>query len=331
MQYIGSVTSGGQARFVPENSPAQRLRLTTIPIQAAETPEANEINLTPYQGMRIDFEGQHSDDTWVWGVRGDIKVRQQKPDDETYEEAADEGAFALRPEEEVTRITERQVHLLRRGVICTTDYRARKRSPLEIVLDATEGFIPLWAENQVLRWKFNEASLAIFKKPESVKSRITELLGAALAAWGEAAPIRFIENRDNSDFEIVMEEHESCTPQGCTLAQAFFPDAGRHQLFIFPTMFQQSMKEQVDTMAHEIGHVFGLRHFFAPEVETPWPSVIFGEHKPFSIMNYGNNSELTEADRSDLKLLYEGTWSGQLKKINGTPVKLVQPYHYLHT
>jgi hypothetical protein len=331
MQYVGVVTSSGQARFVPENAPAQRLRLTTIPIQAAETPEAKEIDLTPYQGTAIDFEGQRSDDTWVWGVRGDIRVRQKQPGAETYAEEATKSAFALRSEEEVARVTERQVHLLRTGVICTTDFRARKRSPFEIVVDATEGFIPLWAQNQVLRWKFNEASLAVFKQPESVKARIRELLGAAIAAWGEAAPLRFSENRDNSDFELVVEQHESCTPQGCTLAQAFFPDAGRHQLFIFPTMFEQNTKEQIDTMAHEIGHVFGLRHFFAPELETPWPSVIFGEHKPFSIMNYGNNSELTEIDRSDLQLLYKGAWNGQLTNINGTPIQLVRPYHSLHT
>jgi len=241
------------------------------------------------------------------------------------------GLLALSPGEELVRITEPQVHLLGRGVICATDYRARKRSPFEIVLDATEGFIPLWAENLVLRWRFNSASLSVFQQSESLKSRIRALLGEAITAWGDAAPIRFTENSDNSDFEIVVEQHESCTPQGCTLAQAFFPDAGRHQLFIFPTMFGQSKQEQVDTMAHEIGHVFGLRHFFAPENETSWPSVIFGEHKPFSIMNYGNNSELTPADQRDLKLLYESAWSGQLKNINGTPIKLVRPYHYLHT
>lgn len=55
-------------------------------------------------------------------------------------------------------------------------------------------------------------------------------------------------------------------------------------------MFEQSKKEQMDMMTHEIGHVFGLRHFFAPENETLWPSVVFGKHKPFSIMNYGNAS-----------------------------------------
>jgi hypothetical protein len=173
------------------------------------------------------------------------------------------------------------------------------------------------------------ASLSVFQQPEAVASRIRELVGEAIIAWGDAAPIRFDENSDNSDFEIVVERFPDCTPQGCTLAQAFFPDAGRHQLLVFPTMFEQSRKEQVDTLTHEIGHTFGLRHFFAPDVETPWPSVIFGQHNPFSIMNYGRLSELTEVDRSDLNLLYESVWSRRLRKINGTPVKLFRPYHYL--
>ena len=240
----------------------------------------------------------------------------------------DRDLLALNGADDLTSSTEPLVHQLKKGIICSTDRRAQPRSPVSIVVDATEGFIPLWDENLVLRWTFNRASLSVFRQPEAVKTRIRELLNTAIAAWEDAVPIRFVENPDNSDFEIVAERNQDCTPQGCTLAQAFFPDAGRHQLFVFPTMFQQTRKEQADTLAHEIGHVFGLRHFFAPDQETRWPSEIFGKHRPFSIMNYGELSELTVTDRSDLKKLYRSAWDGGLTNINGTPIKLVRPFHY---
>ena len=60
--------------------------------------------------------------------------------------------------DKLAKTMEAEVHQLKEGIICKTDYRARKRSPLDLVLDATEGFIPLWAEDSVLRWRFNAAS-----------------------------------------------------------------------------------------------------------------------------------------------------------------------------
>jgi Matrixin len=256
-------------------------------------------------------------------MKGTDKYSTNEPNSEEHD------LLALKAAEELFNVTDRQVHRLNEGIICRTDYRPVKRDPRRIVVDATEGFIPLWAENLVLRWKFNEGSLAIFQQPEAIKNKIRDLFNSAIMAWGDAAPIRFAEVDGNADFEIFMENNDDCNPQGCTLAQAFFPDGGRHQLYIFPKMFGQIKKEQVDTLTHEIGHVFGLRHFFAPEQETPWPSEIFGESKPFSIMNYGDKSELTDVDRSDLEKLYKSAWSGQLTKINGTPIKFVQPFHYL--
>jgi len=139
-------------------------------------------------------------------------------------------------------------------------------------------------------------------------------------------PIKFAEREDVWDFEIVTKRSDDCDINGCVLASAFFPDAGRHELVIYPKMFTQIRKEQVDTFIHEIGHVFGLRHFFAQVNETTWPSEVFGTHKPFSIMNYGSQSELTDDDKADLKQLYQKAWNGELTEVNGTPIQFVKPF-----
>ena len=127
-----------------------------------------------------------------------------------------------------------------------------------------------------------------------------------------------------------MSSSDNCNSNGgCTLASAFFPDPGRHKLMMYPKMFTQSRKEQVDTFIHEIGHIFGLRHFFAKISETQWASEIFGSHKPFGIMNYGIQSELTHDDKADLARLYDLVWSRSISTINKTPIVQVRPYHEL--
>lgn len=237
----------------------------------------------------------------------------------------------LRDPEEAALEKEPHVHVFGDGVICETDTRGYpepgNRGPASLVVDASEGFIPLWDPGVILRWRFQEHSMAVFVNPEAAKAAIRALFGRALLSWGDAAPVRFAEQDDVWDFEIVMREADQCNPTGCVLASAFFPDAGRHELKIYPRMFTQSPKEQVDTLIHEIGHVFGLRHFFANISETAWPSEVFGEHRPFTIMNYGAQSELTDDDKADLRRLYETAWTGELVAINRTPIRFMRPFH----
>lgn len=78
---------------------------------------------------------------------------------------------------------------------------------------------------------------------------------------------------------------------------------------------------------HGLGPAFGSRHLFALVQESKWPAVVFGEHNHFSIMNYGETSRLTDADRRDPKTLYSLVWSGKLIAIDGSPIRLVTPYH----
>jgi hypothetical protein len=241
-------------------------------------------------------------------------------------------SFQLRNQDEAAREADPKVHVFGRGVICDTEARGyptpENRTPFELVVDASEGFIPLWAKGMTLHWRFQERSMSLFEDPETAKTGIRELLGEALLAWGrDAVPVKFAQRDDVWDFEIVIREADRCNINGCVLASAFFPDQGRHELVIYPKMFTQSKKEQIDTLVHELGHSFGLRHFFANISETRWASEVFGTHKPFTIMNYGSQSELTDDDKTDLKRLYQMAWNGELTEINGTQIRLVKPFN----
>jgi hypothetical protein len=239
-------------------------------------------------------------------------------------------SLQLRSQDDAAREMEDEVHVFGPGIVCDTERRGyaapRNRSRLELMVDATEGFIPLWAPGTTLRWRFQERSLQLFLDPEAAKATVRDLLAEAVLAWGDAAPVRFTHGEDAWDFEIAMRDVDRCNVSGCVLASAFFPDGGQHELTIYPRLATQSKQEQVETLVHEIGHMFGLRHFFANISEQAWPAVIFGTHQRFTIMNYGPDSRLTDEDKADLTTLYQAAWSGQLNQINGTPIRLLRPF-----
>lgn len=254
------------------------------------------------------------------------------------------------PEETASRKKER-LHVYGKGagsgkgIICVTDSLGQPKHPwrddpeivemlkrvshdflTEIVVDATEGFIPLWEEHSTLRWRFNDVSMQVFADPAAAKTAIEALFAEAVGRWGNACPVSFKKDDSRYDFEIRMHSEKRCSPNGCVLASAFFPDGGQHELQIYPTMFEQPREEQIETLVHEIGHVFGLRHFFALVSESAWPAIIYGEHKKFSIMNYGADSRLTDDDKADLQRLYENVWARKIVALNGTPITLMRPF-----
>lgn len=228
--------------------------------------------------------------------------------------------------------SESNIHIYgAKSMNCETESKGyatpKNRKPLEIVVDASEGFIPLWKKGKILRWRFSPSLYNFFQNPEEAMMEIRKIFSKGILAWKDATPIKFSERNNAWDFEITVKK-DNCNYGGCTLASAFFPDSGRHQLTIYPKLFSQSPEEQTETMAHELGHIFGLRHFFANISEKAFPSVKFGQQNQFTIMNYNENTIMTDNDKNDLKALYEKVWSGELTEINGTRIVTFLPYHY---
>jgi hypothetical protein len=109
--------------------------------------------------------------------------------------------FKLRDSSAPSSQSEDLVHVYRKKRIrCDTDSRGfatpANRSPLELVVDASEGFIPLWAKSSILRWRFRESSLQAFQDPNAAEAAIEQLFGEAILAWGDAAPIKFTKDID---------------------------------------------------------------------------------------------------------------------------------------
>lgn len=207
--------------------------------------------------------------------------------------------------------------------------KVKKKKEEPVLLKAVVGYgdnIPLWNKNVTLKWKFN-AMFDAYSNSDDVKNYIRGLINSAILSWGTAAPIQFKETSSNTfDFDITMAP-DNCTAAGaCSLAAAFFPNANQNSVALFPRMFTLNKSKQVDTIIHEMGHIFGLRHYFAQEKEDQWRSEIFGHHNPLTIMNYGDLSTLTAYDKEDLETLYNLVWSGKLKDINGLPVELFNSF-----
>ena len=250
-----------------------------------------------------------------------------------FELADQQNPFVLGDVGNVNTLVKKNVHLIgnTQQHPCRTDSigyaTPEDKSEQELRVDSHLGFIPLWAPETTLRWRFQEQSLAMFRNPEAAKAALRALLGEALSGWGDAAPVKFSEQRDLWDFEVVVRANVDCDASGCVLASAFFPDPGRHELVLYPTLFETPRIEQIETLQHEFGHIFGLRHWFANVREQSWPSALFGNNDKFTIMNYGADSTLTKDDLKDLQALYAGVWSGVIGEINGTKVQMMRPYH----
>ncbi len=218
-----------------------------------------------------------------------------------------------------------------KSYICSTQPASQTE---KAVVDAQHGYIPLWQKGKALRWTFAPSSLDSFvrksKKFDNVndlKDNIRGLLIAALKHWGSAVPIKLSENKLNPDIKIKIRSNNHCDNQGCITAEAFFPNSNQNYLWLYPVFFEYSRNQQIVILAHELGHIFGLRHTFALKDEDE-PAEEFGRNDEFSIMGPSSkNRRVTLTDKKDLSQLYKLAWDNKLSARLKKTVRLQAPFH----
>ncbi|KAL3493939.1 hypothetical protein BJX62DRAFT_234794 [Aspergillus germanicus] len=92
-----------------------------------------------------------------------------------------------------------------------------------------------------------------------------------------------------------------------TLAEAFFPnDIDLNSLIVYPFAFQPGKVQYLKNIfLHELGHVLGLRHEFAPEFEAGLDSVQVGPRNPTSVMGYDFPPLMQTSDINSTKVFYK--------------------------
>lgn len=111
-----------------------------------------------------------------------------------------------------------------------------------------------------------------------------------------------------------------------TLAAAFFPNnVDLNVLNVYPAAFEEGTVQYLKNIfLHELGHVLGLRHEFAPERETEdnLKSVQIGPRNPTSVMAYEFPPQIQPSDIESAKAFYEfpGTHLGVMQKTGTLPI-----------
>ncbi|KAL2826196.1 hypothetical protein BJY01DRAFT_229849 [Aspergillus pseudoustus] len=92
--------------------------------------------------------------------------------------------------------------------------------------------------------------------------------------------------------------------QGTVLAEAFFPNENDlSYLNVYSASFEPgTVQFLTNIFLHELGHVLGFRHEFAPELEGD--TVQFGPRNPLSVMGYEFPPDLQKSDEESAEAFY---------------------------
>lgn len=177
-------------------------------------------------------------------------------------------------------------------------------------------FIPRWKRNSEVKF----ATFANGYATSDQAQYAARMLKKAADAWTDLdLGVKFSWTNDIEDAAFVLGYGGD---GGSTLARAFFPnEQDLNMLYVYKGAFEPGrINYMKNIFLHELGHVLGLRHEFAPEQEGG--TVQLGIRDVQSVMSYVFPPDIQASDKKSTREFYN---LDDDAKIGGWPLKLFVP------
>jgi hypothetical protein len=132
------------------------------------------------------------------------------------------------------------------------------------------------------RWNMLGGNVPCFKKVDTISAAVFQLKYAARS--------------DSKNGETAF-------------ARAFFPGDVPLTVYVYALSFKPLYRNYLaNIFCHELGHILGARHSFAPEREHKVPCKILGERNPDTVMQYPDHPKkltIQDSDAREMKTFYD--------------------------
>lgn len=172
----------------------------------------------------------------------------------------------------------------------------------------------LWQKNQTLYWSFSNDF------DTNYRLEFKTLFDAAINQWqqdGYPLPIGIIYTNDSSKANFLVEKNKNSYQGnriGTVYASSFFPEEHRSNLIIYKEFENNSDRININILAHELGHIFGLCHIDDEDAQSVY------DYSADTVMVVGY--PVSRNDLIELKKMYSEAW----KKGNVNGKKIILQY-----